>query len=172
MEEERKRKEEQQQLLALQQRQRRPSRFEVSPAPDILRIQQHSNTDLRSTSEFNNHREPHFNPVFGGQPKKSILKKTNSFNLYNFGTLMSSPNITPYTTVTGAESRIKMAFDAIFRKSATLQDVNPDGSPDSVPGGTASSVPSTPASPSPFKKVQLVSIPLSTSSDLQKSPSG
>lgn len=154
MEEERKRKEEQQ--LA-QQRQRRPSRFEVIPAPDILKIKQQSNQDL-AAHEYSNHKEPHFNPVFGTQPKKSILKKTNSFNLCNFGPLMNSPNMTPYTTVTGAESRIRLAFDAIFRKSTTLQDVNP-GDPaanGAIPGpGDIPLTPSTPASPSPFKKVQL-----------------
>lgn len=37
----------------------------------------------------------------------------------------TSPNTTPYTTVTGAESRIRLAFEAIFRKSSTLQDVEP-----------------------------------------------
>lgn len=43
-------------------------------------------------------------PVFGSQPKKSILKKTNSFTLKGFSPLVS-PAATPYTTVTGAESR-------------------------------------------------------------------
>lgn len=163
MEEERKKKEEQQLLLQQQQRQRRPSRFEVIPAPDILKIKQQSTTDLLAAHELSNSKEPHFNPVFGSQPKKSILKKTNSFNLCNFGPLMNSPNMTPYTTVTGAESRIRLAFDAIFRKSATLQDVNPgDGSVNvsngGIPGSVAGDIPlmaSTPASPSPYKKVQL-----------------
>ncbi|XP_052120753.1 chloride channel protein 2 isoform X1 [Frankliniella occidentalis] len=158
MEEERRRKEEQQ----AQQRQRRPSRFEVIPAPDILKIKQQSNTDLRTAHEYSNHKEPHFNPVFGSQPKKSILKKTNSFNLSSFGPLMNSPNLTPYTTVTGAESRIRLAFDAIFRKSTTLQDVNPgdasvNASNGTIPGAGPGDIPlsSTPASPSPYKKVQL-----------------
>ncbi len=52
--EEQRRKEEQQ--LA-QQRQRRPSRFEVIPAPDILKIKQQSNTDLRTANEYSNHKE-------------------------------------------------------------------------------------------------------------------
>lgn len=64
-------------------------------------------------------------------------------------------------------SSIRLAFDAIFRKSATLQDVNPgDGSVNNsnggIPGSTANDIPLTPyvpASPSPFKKVQLVSHP-------------
>lgn len=51
MEEERKRREE------LQQRQRRPSRFEVIPAPDILKLKQQSNTDLIAAHEYSNHKE-------------------------------------------------------------------------------------------------------------------
>lgn len=88
----------------------------------------------------------------------------------------SSPTSTPYSTVTGAESRMKLAFDAIFRyayplnmfmkyftqvniincrKSAHLQDadsehfINRSGSLDGKPR-------IIPLSPS-FKKVQLVS---------------
>lgn len=88
---------------------RRPSRFRVEPAPDILRP------------------APSENQLATG-PKKSILKKTNSFTLlgglggrsYDGG----SPNSTPYTTVTGAESRVRLAFEAIFRKSSQLQDVD------------------------------------------------
>lgn len=102
-------------------RQRRPSRFEVIPAPDILKLrQQLSSNEIHFPVEQRYH-----HPVFGIQPKKSILKKTNSFNLRNFG-LMTPPHVTPYTTVTGAESRIRLAFEAIFKKSTTLQDVNPD----------------------------------------------
>lgn len=56
-------------------------------------------------------------------PKKSILKKTNSFTLSFLGG-GTSPTATPYTTVTGAESRVRLAFEAIFRKSAQLQDVD------------------------------------------------
>lgn len=60
--------------------------------------------------------QPTYNPVFGTQPKKSILKKTNSFTLKGFTPFLStSPGSTPYTTVTGAESRIRSAFEAIFR---------------------------------------------------------
>lgn len=58
--------------------------------------------------------------------------------------------------------RIRLAFEAIFHKSATLQDVHPDPE-----GGVEVSrresieTPTmimTPASPGPFKKVQLVSV--------------
>lgn len=86
-------------------RQRRPSRFEVIPAPDFLKLrQQLSNNELHLPIEQRYH-----HPVFGIQPKKSILKKTNSFNLRNFG-LMTPPHVTPYTTVTGAESRYVLKY--------------------------------------------------------------
>ncbi|XP_063220427.1 chloride channel protein 2 isoform X2 [Bacillus rossius redtenbacheri] len=105
---------------------RRPSRFEVIPAPDILKLEQRSASNLLSPNDIVfNSTQPHYNPVFGSQPKKSILKKTNSFTLRGFSPA-STPSVTPYTTVTGAESRIRLAFEAIFKKSATLQDVNPD----------------------------------------------
>ncbi|KAI4490949.1 hypothetical protein M0802_010623 [Mischocyttarus mexicanus] len=120
-------KEEMERQLREQERTRRPSRFEVIPAPDILKMQRQSVNDL--TMSTNNGGGPdhhtYHSPVFGTQPKKSILKKTNSFTLKGFSPLVS-PAVTPYTTVTGAESRIRLAFEAIFRKSATLQDVDPD----------------------------------------------
>lgn len=73
-----------------------------------------------------------FAPVFGSQPKKSILKKTNSFTMKGFSPLSSahSPVNTPYSTITGAESRIRSAFDVIFRKSNTLQDVQNQNDPE------------------------------------------
>lgn len=59
--------------------------------------------------------------------------------------------------------RIRLAFDAIFRKSATLQDVNPDpevgvGSGMDLPVAMAdlTDAPPAPASPRTYKKVQLV----------------
>lgn len=120
------------------QQQRRPSRFRVEPAPaDAL---------LR--------------PISASGPKKSILKKTNSFttvsasgasiaggNTANFWS--TSPTATPYQTVTGAESRVRMAFEAIFRKSSQLQDV------DTGNGEADALVTERPAIPLPSKKVQL-----------------
>ncbi|XP_024946620.1 chloride channel protein 2 isoform X2 [Cephus cinctus] len=137
--------------LREQERTRRPSRFEVIPAPDILKMQRQSTNDLSMMpNAASDHvsilfirtvtnvsfllpllkpyvflQHTYHTPVFGSQPKKSILKKTNSFTLKGFSPL-ASPAVTPYTTVTGAESRIRLAFEAIFRKSATLQDVDPD----------------------------------------------
>ncbi|XP_043281094.1 chloride channel protein 2 isoform X2 [Venturia canescens] len=117
-------REEMEKQLREQERTRRPSRFEVIPAPDILKMQRQSVNDL-SMTPGNGENPTYHSPIFGCQPKKSILKKTNSFTLKGFSPLVS-PAVTPYTTVTGAESRIRLAFEAIFRKSATLQDVDPD----------------------------------------------
>lgn len=142
-------REEMERQLREQERTRRPSRFEVIPAPDILKMQRQSVNDLTMsannngggsdhvshafvraidfdvtqwTSRFPSRFAPHaidrsihcllprmfqhtfHSPVFGSQPKKSILKKTNSFTLKGFSPLVS-PAVTPYTTVTGAESR-------------------------------------------------------------------
>ncbi|XP_070152551.1 chloride channel protein 2 isoform X1 [Polyergus mexicanus] len=120
-------REEMERQLREQERTRRPSRFEVIPAPDILKMQRQSVNDLTMSSNNGGGPDHHtyHSPIFGSQPKKSILKKTNSFTLKGFSPLVS-PAVTPYTTVTGAESRIRLAFEAIFRKSATLQDVDPD----------------------------------------------
>jgi chloride channel 2 len=63
----------------------------------------------------------------------------------------------------GSLHRIRLAFEAIFRKSATLQDVNPDpeagvggGVDVPVAMGDLTDVPPAPASPRTYKKVQLV----------------
>ncbi|CAK9798858.1 Chloride channel protein 2 [Anthophora plagiata] len=155
-------REEMERQLREQERTRRPSRFEVIPAPDILKMQRQSVNDL--TMSPNNGIAPdhhtYHSPVFGSQPKKSILKKTNSFTLKGFSPLVS-PAATPYTTVTGAESRIRLAFEAIFRKSATLQDVDPDpeiGTGAGVRRDSQDVHPHTPMlapSPATSKKVQL-----------------
>ncbi|XP_076680058.1 chloride channel protein 2 isoform X5 [Andrena cerasifolii] len=158
-------REEMERQLRDQERTRRPSRFEVIPAPDILKMQRQSVNDL--TMSPNNTAGPdhhtYHSPVFGSQPKKSILKKTNSFTLKGFSPLVS-PAATPYTTVTGAESRIRLAFEAIFRKSATLQDVDPDPEIGSVTGtrresqdgiNVTSHTPMLAPSPATSKKVQL-----------------
>lgn len=49
----------------------------------------------------------------------------------------------PYSTITSQDSRLRQAFEVIFRKSLTLQDVNPDKD---------ASLPNTPTS---TKRVQL-----------------
>lgn len=95
--------------LQLQQKQidernksRRPSRFEVMPAPDILKLREHANNEMLPNQQ-RKERENINHPLFGTQPKKSILKKTNSFNMK--GSTPGSPSMTPYSTITGAESR-------------------------------------------------------------------
>uniref|UniRef100_A0A182P7R8 Chloride channel protein n=1 Tax=Anopheles epiroticus TaxID=199890 RepID=A0A182P7R8_9DIPT len=137
---------------------RRPSRFEVVPAPDILKLRERANNEMlppQARRESNTSLAS--GPAFGGtQPKKSILKKTNSFTLKGFSPLSPhSPVHTPYTTITGTESRIRSAFDIIFRKSATLQDVTPDPEIGSI--GTPSIIGSevAPLTPGISKKVQL-----------------
>jgi chloride channel 2 len=89
-----------------------------------------------------------------GRPMKSILKKTNSFSLHNFGQFPSAFH--PYMTVTGAESRVRNAFHEIFRKTLTLQDAQPG-----MEGGSTTSVTaaiSPPPAPTPKKTVQLVKL--------------
>ncbi|XP_055541757.1 chloride channel protein 2 isoform X3 [Wyeomyia smithii] len=138
------------------QKTRRPSRFEVSPAPDILKLRERATNEMlppqaKKETTFQ------YSPVFGTLPKKSILKKTNSFTLKGTTPLSAhSPVQTPYTTITGTESKIRSAFEIIFRKSATLQDVTPDPEIGSIGtpsiSGTETGVPLTPGI---SKKVQL-----------------
>uniref|UniRef100_A0A034VA27 Chloride channel protein 2 n=1 Tax=Bactrocera dorsalis TaxID=27457 RepID=A0A034VA27_BACDO len=130
---------------------RRPSRFEVLPAPDILSLRQIANDEMLPPKQ----RQESFTNNVG--PRKSILKKTNSFNLKTYApTSPHSPNITPYTTITGTEHRIRSAFEAIFRKSNTLQDVQPDPDAASItPAVSANEVPLVQRAPSISKKVQL-----------------
>ena len=99
-----------------------------------------------------------FSPMsFGSLPKKSILKKTNSFTFKGFSPLAghNSPVNTPYSTITGSDSRIRSAFDAIFRKSATLQDVTPDPEMGSLGNHSLAETGSIPLTASISKKVKL-----------------
>jgi chloride channel 2 len=124
-------REEQERIRRVQEeKQRRPSRFEVVPAPDIIKLRQIANNEMLTPQAKKESSQ--FAPVFGTQPKKSILKKTNSFTMKGFSPLSSahSPVNTPYSTITGAESRIRSAFDIVFRKSATLQDVQNQNDPE------------------------------------------
>lgn len=124
-------REEQDRIKRIQEeRQRRPSRFEVVPAPDIIKLRQIANNEMLTPQAKKESSQ--FSPVFGSLPKKSILKKTNSFTMKGFSPLSAthSPVNTPYSTITGAENRIRSAFDAIFRKSATLQDVQNQNDPE------------------------------------------
>ncbi|XP_037891315.1 chloride channel protein 2 isoform X4 [Glossina fuscipes] len=154
-------REEEKKKQEVEQKMRRPSRFEVLPAPDILSLRQIANDEMLPPKK----RQESMNNTL--QPRKSILKKTNSFNLKAFTPTSSlhSPNITPYTTITGTtEYRIRNAFEAIFKKSTTLQDVQPTNSEgvgtmsaatsaDVVPG--TPTVQRAPSTPGISKKVQL-----------------
>ncbi|KAH8243182.1 hypothetical protein KR032_005241 [Drosophila birchii] len=134
---------------------RRPSRFEVLPAPDILSLRQIANDEMLPPKK----RAETLHSSLA--PRKSILKKTNSFNLktYTPQPLAHSPSITPYTTITGnSEFRIRSAFEAIFKKSTTLQDVQPDpetGSLSPAASHNEVEVQRTPSTPGVSKKVQL-----------------
>ncbi|CRL08157.1 CLUMA_CG020883, isoform A [Clunio marinus] len=124
-------REEQERIKLMQsEQQRRPSRFEVTPAPDIDKLRQIANNEMLTPKAKK--QSSQFNPVFGSLPKKSILKKTNSFTMKGFSPLSSahSPIHTPYSTITVAENRIRSAFDVIFKKSATLQDVQNPNDPE------------------------------------------
>lgn len=140
---------------------RRSSRFEVLPSPDVLKLREIANNEMLPP-QARKGKETINNPHFGSLPRKSILKKTNSFNLRNFHPIASiSPTLSPYSTITAPESRLRSAFDAIFRKSATLQDVEPDQETGSQ--GTVQS-PGTPTSPiSPTSPIPLDSISISPS---------
>ncbi|XP_050317141.1 chloride channel protein 2 isoform X2 [Bactrocera neohumeralis] len=145
---------------------RRPSRFEVLPAPDILSLRQIANDEMLPPKQ----RQESFTNNVG--PRKSILKKTNSFNLKTYApTSPHSPNITPYTTITGTEHRIRSAFEAIFRKSNTLQDVQPDPDATSItPAVSANEVPLVQRAPSISKKVQLQAQNTTESAPLEHKP--
>ncbi|XP_073840627.1 chloride channel protein 2 isoform X8 [Musca autumnalis] len=154
-------REEERKKQEAEQRMRRPSRFEVLPAPDILSLRQIANDEMLPPKK----KQETLNNTL--QPRKSILKKTNSFNLKAFTpTSLNSPSITPYSTITGAEQRIRNAFETIFKKSTTLQDVQPSG--DGLEPGSVSAAASTgdmtpgtptvqraPSTPGISKKVQL-----------------
>ncbi|XP_022215885.2 chloride channel protein 2 isoform X8 [Drosophila obscura] len=139
-------------------RMRRPSRFEVLPAPDILSLRQIANDEMLPPKK---RAETMHSSL---TPRKSILKKTNSFNLKTYAPapLHQSPSITPYTTITGnSEFRIRSAFEAIFKKSTTLQDVQPNAETGSLsPAASNNEVEvqqrtATPSTPGVSKKVQL-----------------
>lgn len=144
-----------------EERQRRPSRFEVVPAPDIIKLQQIANDVMLPNQAKKENSQ--FTPVFGTQPKKSILKKTNSFTMKGFSPLSSahSPMNTPYSTITGAESRLRSAFETIFRKSTTLQDVQNQNDPEIGSKSWGEQSPSIDGQHFPTghsKKVQLPSV--------------
>ncbi|CAG9861446.1 unnamed protein product [Phyllotreta striolata] len=156
----RKKEAEEKARVEAEERKRRPSRFQVVPAPDMLQRQQ-SDGELQKPKIAKT-----FNPVFGTTPKKSILKKTYSVSVKGSTPYIPSspsPNETPYNTVdapyctvTGAESRFRMAFDSLFRKSNLTGSTSDDSEHSLVRVGSLGRRPQLlPLSPSHFKKVQL-----------------
>lgn len=115
---------------------RHPSRFES--APDIVRLQKagKENSQILTAS----------------QPTKSILKKTSSFTIGFKPINPTRPSNPSYSTF-ASENRLRSAFENVFRKSATLQDVQTQNDPEM---GMRSSERSSSVDDQNFsKKVQL-----------------
>lgn len=131
--EERAKEEREAQLRMEQVRQRRPSRFQVVPAdPNVpLNAAKQHASDMQLNDGGYQHGATITSSLTHSHPRKSILKKTHSFtmnkNINNTASQAAlgqySPGSTPYSTVTGAESRMRLAFEAIWKKSSKLQDV-------------------------------------------------
>lgn len=98
--------------------QRKTSRFQVIPVAG----------SGRPSPKGSPPPSPTFTPK---SPKKSILKP--------------SPMQSPYSTITSQDSRLRQAFEAVFKKSLTLQDANSGDKSDG----------SGPTTPNVQKRVQL-----------------
>lgn len=92
---------------------RRPSRFEVLPAPDTLGPRD----DMDNIKAAGDSIPP--SPLVRSEPRKSILKKAHSF------TARFTPGNNElgrqYATVTPQDSRLRMAFEAVSRKAKQLE---------------------------------------------------
>ncbi|XP_045112061.1 chloride channel protein 2-like isoform X1 [Portunus trituberculatus] len=105
-------------------KQRRPSRFEVTKVESPTKPNESSVTvqidpvEIPSSSESDLDRlkVPQQNTL----PRKSILKKTNSFILHPVSTSspFTSPQHTPYATVHAGDSKLRQAFEAVLRKTS------------------------------------------------------
>lgn len=113
---------------------RHPSRFES--APDIVRLQHNSN-DANQAKKENSQ-------ITHGMQPKSILKKNNSFTN---GFIPINP--------THPENKLRSAFENIFRKSATLQDVQNQSDPEMGLGSSMNKRSSSVDDQILSKKVQL-----------------
>lgn len=84
------------------------------------------------------------------QPKKSILKKTNSF-----ASPLNSPSAvnSSYATINGSENRFRTAVDKIFRKSVSVQEMRSRHDPEM--GSKMSSIGGNEFSSGTIKKVKL-----------------
>ncbi|XP_063885895.1 LOW QUALITY PROTEIN: chloride channel protein 2-like [Scylla paramamosain] len=105
-------------------KQRRSSRFEVTKVETLTKPSESSVTvqidpvEIPSSSESDLERlkVPQQNTL----PRKSILKKTNSFILHPVSTSspFTSPQHTPYATVHAGDSKLRQAFEAVLRKTS------------------------------------------------------
>lgn len=87
---------------------RRPSRFEVLPAPDVYKLREIANNEMLPSQAKRSTVDGTSFPSLGSLPKKSILKKTNSFTFKGGSPFNQySPSLTPYSTITGGESKNK-----------------------------------------------------------------
>lgn len=148
---------------------RRSSRFEVVPTPDIAKLRELANNEMLPP-QAKKAKETLHNPNLGSYPRKSILKKTNSFNLRGFSpALTSSPTNTPYSTITSAQSPLRTFVGSMFKKSPTPDGVSNQGSTEinktqlehqisavSTPSSEHMPIDTISFSPNVSKKVQLV----------------
>lgn len=112
-------KEEEQRVYRIMvEKYRNPSRFES--APDIaVRLQQAAKQAEKENSQI----------ITGPQPTKSILKKNNSFTIGFKPINPTRPSNPSYSTF-ASENSLRSAFENVFRKSATLQDVQTQNDPE------------------------------------------
>ncbi|XP_069991900.1 chloride channel protein 2-like isoform X1 [Penaeus vannamei] len=115
-------------------KQRRPSRFEVIKVESLSKNESTVTLQIdpveipaKSETALDKPQITQRNSL----PRKSILKKTNSFILHPASSSpFVSPQHTPYATVHAGDSRLRQAFEAVLRKTSLLKmdDKNASGS--------------------------------------------
>lgn len=115
-------------------KQRRPSRFEVTKVESLSKNESTVTLQIdpveipaKSETALDKPQITQRNSL----PRKSILKKTNSFILHPASSSpFVSPQHTPYATVHAGDSRLRQAFEAVLRKTSLLKmdDKNASGS--------------------------------------------
>ncbi|KAK3864665.1 hypothetical protein Pcinc_029668 [Petrolisthes cinctipes] len=118
-------------------KERRPSRFEVTKV-EMLAKQNESAVSVQiepeeihrgSDSALDKLQVPRRNTL----PRKSILKKTNSFIFQpaSPSSPFTSPQHTPYATVHAGDSKLRQAFESVLRKASLrkMDDKNATSSP-------------------------------------------
>lgn len=129
--------------LIKQQQARRPSRFEVIPAPDVFKLRALANNEMLP-AQAKKSKETINNVSQHSLPAKSILKKTNSFSTRQCSVPFSLD--AGYSAISGSDEAIK--------KSATMQDITPNMKHET----TMLSHSIASSNPSISKRVQLVCI--------------